>query len=605
MLDCGVHLGHSDDRRYPDFRKILGSAAADLDGGDDDGAAYTAAIDCVLITHFHLDHVGALPYFTEVCGYRGPVYMTYPTKALAPLMLEDYRKIAAERRGEAEAVTPADIRASLARATAVDIRQTVDVGGSLRICAYYAGHVLGAAMFHITAASGESVVYTGDFSTAPDRHLGPASIDRLEPDLLISEWATLPAPPPPLPLPPSSLLLSSLLRPLSPSSPPNPPCLPPSFGDHRATYATTVRDSKRLRERDFLRAVSGHRATRVFNTAFGSLSFLPPSTLAALTSGHSPRRPLGGCGGSGPALPESRRQGPHPRVCTRSSSAFCWTSSGSRPASHAPSTSPPVPSCVCCCCFWLRRLPPTTVLAHVFLTASASTLSSNPSSLHHSFFLLLAAGLTAQANVYYKLLIGWTNQKVKATHVSRNTFDFHHGEQRWFNGRHGKGGVARVAPFERGTLDAPGPCVLFATPGMLTGGLSLEAFRKWAPNDANMVVLPGYCMAGTVGAKLMAGKPTVVRVDKRTTVDVRCEIFHLSFSAHADAKGILDLARTVAPRCAAMLVHGERAKMAVLAPRLAAALGVPVLHPPNLAEVAVPDSAPGIAKPTPLAAIPC
>lgn len=24
----------------------------------------------------HLDHIGALPYFTEVCGYSGPIYMT-------------------------------------------------------------------------------------------------------------------------------------------------------------------------------------------------------------------------------------------------------------------------------------------------------------------------------------------------------------------------------------------------------------------------------------------------------------------------------------------------------------------------------------------------
>lgn len=29
--------------------------------------------------------------------------------------------------------------------------------------------------------------------------------------------------------------------------------------------------------------------------------------------------------------------------------------------------------------------------------------------------------------------------------------------------------------------------VLFATPGMLHAGLSLEVFKKWAPNPKNMV----------------------------------------------------------------------------------------------------------------------
>lgn len=43
------------------------------------------------------------------------------------------------------------------------------------------------------------------------------------------------------------------------------------------------------------------------------------------------------------------------------------------------------------------------------------------------FHLGLISGLTMQANVYYKLLISWTNQKVKDTYVTRNTFDFKHG----------------------------------------------------------------------------------------------------------------------------------------------------------------------------------
>ena len=41
--------------------------------------------------------------------------------------------------------------------------------------------------------------------------------------------------------------------------------------------------------------------------------------------------------------------------------------------------------------------------------------------------MFFCTGLTMQANVYYKLLISWTSQKVKDTCVTRNTFDFKHG----------------------------------------------------------------------------------------------------------------------------------------------------------------------------------
>ncbi len=42
---------------------------------------------CCCCSHFHLDHCGALPYFTEMCGYEGPIYMTHPTKAICPILL--------------------------------------------------------------------------------------------------------------------------------------------------------------------------------------------------------------------------------------------------------------------------------------------------------------------------------------------------------------------------------------------------------------------------------------------------------------------------------------------------------------------------------------
>lgn len=49
--------------------------------------------------------------------------------------------------------------------------------------------------------------------------------------------------------------------------------------------------------------------------------------------------------------------------------------------------------------------------------------------------------------------------------------------------------------------------VLLATPGMLHGGLALKALKLWAGGPENLVLLPGYCVRGTVGAMLIDGKP--------------------------------------------------------------------------------------------------
>ncbi|KAM3257368.1 hypothetical protein ACQJBY_049586 [Aegilops geniculata] len=182
MFDCGMHMGHHDHQRYPDFARVLAATP---------GADFTSAISCVVITHFHLDHIGALPYFTEVCGYHGPIYMTYPTKALAPLMLEDYRKVMVDHRGEEEQYSYEDIQNCMKKVIPLDLKQTIQVDRDLVIRAYYAGHVLGAAMIYAKVGDA-AMVYTGDYNMTPDRHLGAAQIDHLKLDLLITEYVQTP-----------------------------------------------------------------------------------------------------------------------------------------------------------------------------------------------------------------------------------------------------------------------------------------------------------------------------------------------------------------------------------------------------------------------------
>ena len=135
MLDCGMHMGYNDERRFPDFTFVSGEEPL------------TDYLDAVIISHFHLDHCGALPYMTEIVGYNGPIYMTGPTLAIAPILLEDMRRVAVDRKGETNFFTSQMIKDCMKKVVAVNLHQVIKVDEDLEIKAYYAGHVLGAAMF--------------------------------------------------------------------------------------------------------------------------------------------------------------------------------------------------------------------------------------------------------------------------------------------------------------------------------------------------------------------------------------------------------------------------------------------------------------------------
>ncbi|KFP74768.1 PREDICTED: integrator complex subunit 11 isoform X1 [Apaloderma vittatum] len=411
MLDCGMHMGYNDDRRFPDFSYIT------------QNGRLTDFLDCVIISHFHLDHCGALPYFSEMVGYDGPIYMTHPTKAICPILLEDYRKITVDKKGELNFFTSQMIKDCMKKVVAVHLHQTVQVDEELEIKAYYAGHVLGAAMFQIKVGC-ESVVYTGDYNMTPDRHLGAAWIDKCRPDLLISE----------------------------------------------STYATTIRDSKRCRERDFLKKVheTVERGGKVLIPVF--------------------------------ALGRAQEL------------------------------------CILLETFWERM----NLKAPIYFST----------------------GLTEKANHYYKLFITWTNQKIRKTFVQRNMFEFKH-----------------IKAFDRAFADNPGPMVVFATPGMLHAGQSLQIFKKWAGNEKNMVIMPGYCVQGTVGHKILSGQRKL-EMEGRQILEVKMQVEYMSFSAHADAKGIMQLIRQAEPRNV-LLVHGEAKKMEFLKQKIEQEFHVSCYMPAN------------------------
>lgn len=126
LLDCGIQITRRGPERFPDlpslFSGVPGTGCSGTGAGTTSNnpteavtqppwkrqkletppaeqygepnlkmsrKSYRCDIDAVLITHFHLDHIGALPHLTEVLGYDGPIYMTEATLALSRLLLHD------------------------------------------------------------------------------------------------------------------------------------------------------------------------------------------------------------------------------------------------------------------------------------------------------------------------------------------------------------------------------------------------------------------------------------------------------------------------------------------------------------------------------------
>lgn len=123
------------------------------------------------------------------------------------------------------------------------------------------------------------------------------------------------------------------------------------------------------------------------------------------------------------------------------------------------------------------------------------------------------------------------------------------------------------------------PRIIISASGMATGGRVLHHMRTLIGDDRHAIVFGGFQAAGTRGARLVAGEPTI-RIFGQDQ-DVRAEIHSIEgFSAHADADQLLDWLDSAggSPR-QVFLNHGEPNAADTLRQRVKHELGLPCQVP--------------------------
>lgn len=134
-------------------------------------------IDCVIVSHAHIDHSGRLPLLVKR-GFSGPIYCTDATADLLSIMLADCAHIQqtdaeresrkAVRRGEAPVeplYTMQDVEETLKLVKPVLYDQLFSLNEQMKACFNEAGHILGSAITEIWVeeeGKAKKIVYTGD-----------------------------------------------------------------------------------------------------------------------------------------------------------------------------------------------------------------------------------------------------------------------------------------------------------------------------------------------------------------------------------------------------------------------------------------------------------
>jgi KH/beta-lactamase-domain protein len=160
LLDCGINPGIAEGQERFPYLDV--AEVNDL-----------SSIDAIVLSHAHTDHSGLIPYLYKM-GYKGPIYMTAPTRDIAALLELDYVGVA-YKQANSPLYKAEDIKEMVRHSICLNYGEVSDITPDIRITFYNAGHVLGSAVVHVNIGNGlHNFVYSADTNYRKTRLLDPA-----------------------------------------------------------------------------------------------------------------------------------------------------------------------------------------------------------------------------------------------------------------------------------------------------------------------------------------------------------------------------------------------------------------------------------------------
>ena len=147
-------------------------------------------IDCVILTHAHLDHCGWIPRLVKQ-GFKGPIYATPATIDLCSVILPDSGHLQEEdaefhNRHKTSRHDPAlplytleEAQACLQYFQPVGFGETKQIAPALSFRFVHAAHILGSSMAEITLNAGgklRKLLFTGDIGRVRDNNIAPGKV---------------------------------------------------------------------------------------------------------------------------------------------------------------------------------------------------------------------------------------------------------------------------------------------------------------------------------------------------------------------------------------------------------------------------------------------